>query len=47
MVIGGIIFGFVLYRFAWQQVVVLLVVSPLLILIVNLVSYWLKIKKEW
>jgi CDP-2,3-bis-(O-geranylgeranyl)-sn-glycerol synthase len=45
MVIGGIVFGFLLYRFSWQQVVVLLVVSPLLILVVNLVSYWLKIKK--
>jgi CDP-2,3-bis-(O-geranylgeranyl)-sn-glycerol synthase len=47
MVLGGLLFGSLMYRFSWQQVVVLLVVSPLLILIVNLVSYWLKIKKEW
>lgn len=47
MVIGGIVFGFLLYRFSWQQVLVLLIVSPLLILIVNWVSYWLKIKKAW
>lgn len=47
MVLGGLFFGSFLYRFSLQQVLVLVVVSPLLILIVNLVSYWLKIKKNW
>ena len=47
MVFGGLLFGSLMYRFSWQQILVLLVLSPLLILVVNLISYWLNIKKEW
>lgn len=47
MVFGGLIFGSLMYSFSWQQVGVLIILSPFLILVVNLVSFYLKIKKDW
>jgi len=47
MVFGGIIFGSLMYRFSWQAILVLLIISPLLILAVNILGYLLKIKDNW
>lgn len=47
MVIGGIIFGLLMYRFSWLNILILLTVSPILIVVVNIFSYLLKIKESW
>lgn len=47
MVVGGIIFGSAMYHFSWQSILILLIVSPILIVIVNILGYFLKIKENW
>jgi CDP-2,3-bis-(O-geranylgeranyl)-sn-glycerol synthase len=47
MVIGGIIFGSLMYHFSWSNILILLIISPILIVAVNIFSYAVKIKENW
>ena len=47
MVVGGIAFGSLMYRFSWTNVIILLIISPILIISVNIFSYLMRIKDNW
>jgi len=47
MVFGGIVCGSLLYRFSLMNIIILLIATPFLVLAINFVGYFLKIKENW